>query len=719
MEESCVKPTDLRTWPAVLAIAAASHLNAATGPIVQQQSADHILDSFEAASPMYKARARGKASFELSYRSGIARHGSRSLLVEMKPSGEKGRHSLLVHWRFDPPVDLSAYDGVSLWLQGHEDPPPNIRPVLFEAGGASYWWKDAVLEPRKQGQWQLVELPFAKWTWSWEAKKDENGKLDLAQIRELRFEIRAFEDRPLILGIDGLGVYNPRPPHTGPTLWLKSADKARKGSVRAPGQDYTIVAEVRQLAPGQRADVELVGTDYWGARKLEKALSFVGAPGGKAQRQKVTFPNDGPGYVELVGTVRCGGRPVYRAETGVGCIQPMDPLDAQPNKDSIFGIWVGGEGDAIGAKWTRLMLRIKSVTKVDGKYQLQGGGPPGVPRPKWGWGENSMNRIVCFVEMAKWLSSQPDRADFQKWSPTSWDEYANIIKWVVGGTSRAGIRHYEVWNEPVPYAYWMGPMESVVKLHEVTYKAIKSVQPDAVVLGPCPYTFKWDFLEQFFTLGGGKWIDQVVVHTYDSQPPDVNFVDNLRKLRKTLAQFGLGDRDIYITEMGYGTPNATEREQARNMVRAFVYALSERVRVFIWHMLWDWQGVRDPKNYIGDPGYAIQRFDKSPRPAYIAYATMARVLERAEYLGPVKGLSATQRGFAFSKRGQRIRVLWDTGDEPTRLRLQGPSEEALLVNMMGAERKVRPVEARQYELTLAADPVYLLTESPAIGKRRR
>ena len=705
-----MKPTDLRTWPALITIAVVSHLNAATGPIVPQQSADHILDSFEAAQPMYKARARGKASFELSYRSGIARHGNRSLLVEMKPSREKGRHSLLIHWRFDPPADWSAYEGLSLWLQCHDDPPPSITPVLFEAGGASYWWRGMMLEPRKQGQWQLVELPFRKWTWSWEAKKDENGKLDLGQIRQLRFEIRAFEDRPLILGMDGLGVYNPRPPYTGPTLWLKSPDKARRRFVPAPGEDYTIVAEVRQLAPGQSADVELVGRDYWGTRKLEEKLSFVGAPGGKPQRQEVSFPNDGPGYIGLVGTVLCAGRPVYRAETGVGCIAPMDPLGAKPNANSIFGIWVGGGHEAIGAKWTRLMLRIKEVTKAEGKYQLKGGGPPGVPRPKWGWGAKDLNRIVCFVDMAKWLSSRPDRADFQKWSPTSWDEYARIIQWVVAGTSEAGIRHYEVWNEPVPYAYWMGPMESVVKLHEVTYKAIKSVQPDAVVLGPCPYTFKWDFLDQFFTLGGGQWIDQVVVHTYDSQPPDVNFADNLRKLRKMLARFGLGDRDIYITEMGYGTPNATEREQARNMVRAFVYALSERVRVFVWHMLWDWQGVRDPQNYIGDPGHAIQRFDKSPRPAYIAYATMTRVLERAKYLGPVEGLSDTQRGFEFSKRGKRIRVLWDTGDQPTRLPLPDPSKEMVLINIVGGETKLAPARPGQYDIQVSSDPIYLISE---------
>ena len=689
----------------LIAACAACHAWASTGPIAAERSADHMLDSFEAVKPGYDARARGKAVFELSGRPGIGRHGNRSLLVELKPSGEPGRNSLLLVWRFDPPADWSAYGGLSVWIQGHQDPPASITPVLFEADGASYWWRSATLQPRQEGQWQLIEMPFNKWTWSWEARKDPNGKLDLDRIRELRFEIRAGQDRPLTLGIDGLGLYSPRPAYAGPVLRLKWPKGQRQPSVRDPGQDYAVVVELRQLGQGQRANVTLTGKDYWGGQALSKTLSFEGQEGAPRLRQTVAFANDGPNYIGLAGTVTVAGQPVYRAESGVGCIKPMHSDDAKPNAESIFGIWVGGGGQRIGAKWDRQLMRISTVSKVGDQYQIKGL-PPGQPRSKWGSPDQS--RTVCFVTMAKWLSSKPDRADYQKWSPTSWDEYAGIVKFVVRGASQAGIKHYEVWNEPVPFAYWMGPMESVVKLHEVTYQAIKSVQPDAVVLGPCPYTFKWDFLEEFFKLGGGKWIDQVLMHTYDSEPPDVNLPANLRRLHQMMERFGLGDRDVYITEMGYGTPKHTESEQAQNLVRAFVYALSERVRVLMWHMLWDWQGVRDPDNYAGEPGHAIMRFDKSPRPAYIAYATMTRLLERAAYVGPVAGLAATQRGFEFRKRGKRILVLWDTSDRATTLRLRSGAKQLLVVNILGRESSVPPAAPGQFALTLTANPIYAI-----------
>ncbi|MEW6355554.1 MAG: hypothetical protein AB1696_04450 [Planctomycetota bacterium] len=665
-----------------------------------------MLDSFEADPAAFTTRIRGKASAELTGRSGIARHGNRSLLIQMDPCGEEGRHSLVMTWQFNDPADWSAYAGLSLWVQTHGDPPPQATSGVVEATGAHYWVKSLPIAPRKEGEWQLIELPFKEWTWSWEGPKDENGRFDLTKVKLLQLEIRAFKNAPLTLGLDGLGLYTPKPPYSGPMLRFRPVKKAPWPFVCEPGQDHRVGVEVRQLATGQRAEVDVVGTDYWGKNRLKQRIVFQGEDGPERRLvQEISFAGEGPGYVGLSGVLSVGGRPLYRAEGGAACIKPTDPEEAGPNADSIFGIWVGGGGQRIGAKWDRQLMRISTVTKTDGRYQIEGC-PPGEPRSKWGAPEQG--RIVCFVTMAKWLSSKPDRADFETWSPTSWEEYAKIVEFCVRGAAEAGVHHYEVWNEPVPFAGWMGPMETVVKLHEVTYQSIKKAQPDAVVLGPCPYTFKWDFIENFLKLGGGKWIDQVVIHAYDSAPPDANFAANFRRLRELLGRFGLGDRDIYITEMGYSTPAVTERQQAQYLVRAYVYALSERVRVFIWHMLWDWSGVRDPENHISDPGYAIQRFDKSPRPAYVAYATMTRLLECAKYVGPVDGLGETQRGFVFAKRGKQVHVLWETGDKSTTLTLRNPAEEMTLVNIVGGEEVIRPAAPGRYDLMLGPDPIYVV-----------
>ena len=154
------------------------------------------------------------------------------------------------------------------------------------------------------------------------------------------------------------------------------------------------------------------------------------------------------------------------------------------------------------------------------------------------------------------------------------------------------------------------------------------------------------------------------------------------------------------TEMGYRPPVVTERQQAQFMVRAYMYAWSEGIRLLTWHMLWDYT----PK---GDPGMAILRHDHTPRPAYAAYATMTRLLERAKFTGPVEGLSATQRGFRFEKRGKLIRVLWDTkAGSNLILNHDQPVE---IINLVGGSSTVKPADG-MLKVPLSLDPIYVLSE---------
>ena len=109
--------------------------------------------------------------------------------------------------------------------------------------------------------------------------------------------------------------------------------------------------------------------------------------------------------------------------------------------------------------------------------------------------------------------------------------------------------------------------------------------------------------------------------------------------------------------------------------------------------------------FFHDPGMAILRHDHTPRPSYVAYATMTRVLERAKYLGTVEGMSETQRGFRFEKRGKIIRVLWDTrGASRLTLEVNSP---AALINLVGGSSMLKPAEGKLI-VPLSLDPVYVI-----------
>jgi len=661
------------------------------GPVLPEQKADKMIDSFDSKPPIYRTWTRAKAKWKLTPRTGYVKHGEQSLLVELEATGDKkGRNSLNLHWNFDPPADWSAFDGLMMWYQSQEEKSPGFTVNLIEASGANYWMNIRP-KPRMAVKWQPIMMRLNAFTWSWEGPEDKDKNLDVSKIRQIRIEIRTAAERRVVFSLDGFGLYKELSPYEGPLLTLTCT---KDGFIRRDGRKYTLVARVNRLASGKEATVKLKGVDYWGTTKLDKTLTFVGEEGKeKLPNRYIHFDNDGSNYIDVTGTLHLDGKVLYRSAKSLASIQQQSKEDQKANPNSIFGIWVGGGQWTIGAKWSRTYCRGGDVKLVDGKYQFREN-PPGIYKPK---ADPRLSYTFYFSMMPKWLSSKPERADWKKWSPKNWDDYDQFLQWVITGAKEGGFTHYEVWNEPVPYAYWMGPMESVVKLHEVTYKAIKKVQPDAVVLGPCPYSFVWDFIEKYFELGGAKWIDDVVIHAYGGNP-DIDFSANLRRLKSIMKKFGIGDRDIYITELGYRTPVVTERQQAQFMVRAYMYAWSEGVRLLTWHMLWDYSGK-------GDPGMAILRHDHTPRPSYVAYATMTRVLERAKYLGTVEGMSETQRGFRFEKRGRIIRVLWDTrGASRLTLEVNSPAE---LINLVGGSSMLKPGEGKLI-VPLSLDPVYVI-----------
>ncbi|MBT3380155.1 MAG: hypothetical protein HN742_35665 [Lentisphaerae bacterium] len=667
---------------------------AATGPIRESRTAEQIVDSFDSTPPLYRHRNRGKITPTLTPRTGYSRDGAQSLLITIPPTGEKGRNSLIMEWTLREPVDWTEWDGLSFWYQAQDEASPGFTADLTEADGAHYWRK-AAPKPRMAGQWQLVELPFAHWSWSWEGPEDKNKHFDRNGLKRLKFEIRGHEAKSVVFALDGLGLYHAEPAYSGPTVSI-GVDKG--GWRRPPNSDYQLSVNVGDLQPGQTASIELKGVDYWGNAVLSRRIPATLPAGAQApQPVAIPLPGQGSNYVDLVATLSMDDKPLFRAERAAAWIRPQAPEDAGPNPDSIFGIWVGGGQWSIGAKWSRMYLRGSDVKLVDGQYVVHNG-EPGVYAPK---PDKRLNWTFYFSKMPKWLTSRPERADWYKWSPNNWDDYGEFVEFAVRGAYAGGVRHFEVWNEPVPYAYWMGPMESVVKLHEVTYKAAKRVAPDAVVLGPCPYSFVWGFLETYFELGGGKWIDQVVIHAYGGNP-DLEFVAKLRKLREMLAKYDLGDRDIYITEKGFSTPQFSEHQQAHNLVKTYVYCLSERIRLLTWHMLWDYS----PK---GGPGHAILRHDHTPRPSYCAYTAMTSVLERAEYVGPVPGLAKSQRGFEFAKRGTTIRVLWGTSATPTQTVIRTPAETATRIDLMGGETHLTSSAPGRFTPQLTLDPIYLIT----------
>lgn len=92
-----------------------------------------------------------------------------------------------------------------------------------------------------------------------------------------------------------------------------------------------------------------------------------------------------------------------------------------------------------------------------------------------------------------------------------------------------------------------------VKILRDCYDSVKSVSPDAQILGPvqCGIELRW--FERFFRLGGGALIDAVSIHTYERH----NSMDaahwnwKFSRMREVLKKHGSASKPLYQTEHGF------------------------------------------------------------------------------------------------------------------------------------------------------------------------
>ena len=418
------------------------------------------------------------------------------------------------------------------------------------------------------------------------------------------------------------------------------------------------------------------------------------------------FTFAGTGHLECRAVIIDGnGKELYESVRGVAALKPFAPADLKDNPDSIFGSWIGRTDrmhDEWGMKWDRYMP--KNITKTGEAYTMGNTGKPWIVSKIQG-----INRIGCFTEMPRFISSKPDSSDFARHLPKDWDEYGKWVNWFVRN-NKDNIKIYEVWNEPVASNFWAPrDMESLVKLHEVTYKAIKNASPDARVLGPCPYSFLFDHIEEFLKHGGGKWIDDLVIHAYMDNNPDADGFDRkLEKCYKLLQKYNQKG-DIYITEIGYHPDHFTEHQRACNLVRTYLLAIDQKVKVVLWYKWWDYS--KDLPNNKNAARWAIARFDYSPTPALTAMRNMIALLENGKYQGRIQ-LGESKRGFNFIKDKNEIRVVYDISEKSSREKsfyeFKSRAKNVKSIDMVGVEKTLTPGKDDVFRIELSNAPVYIV-----------
>lgn len=204
------------------------------------------------------------------------------------------------------------------------------------------------------------------------------------------------------------------------------------------------------------------------------------------------------------------------------------------------------------------------------------------------------------------------------------------------------IRHWEIYNEPNIF-FWSGPKELYPVMLRRAYETIKTVDPEAKVLGVSTAGIDRAFVQR--VLDADAPFDILTIHPYRGGLVERQFVAELRQVAEQV-----GTRPVWITEMGWptqigGTP---ERQQAELLARCYLSAMASGA---VGNMSWYDFRSDGPDPFYNEHNFGVLTADLRPKPAYRALTTVLRHLGQGPFATREDfpaGVWALQRGEALA-----------------------------------------------------------------------
>jgi PKD repeat protein len=318
----------------------------------------------------------------------------------------------------------------------------------------------------------------------------------------------------------------------------------------------------------------------------------------------------------------------------------------------------------------------------------------------WGGLDNRINigsqkglqLIYTFGRTPQWASSNPTNATCgygpgQCAPPADLNDWDSFVR-AIATRYKGRIHAYEIWNEPNHAEFYQGSIATLVEMARRAYNIIKSVDPDAIVITPCPThtsTTPEQWMDQYFAAGGNNYYDVVGFHGYSS------IMYRINGLKNVLVKYGQAGRPIWDTEASWGanasTPDANV--QAGVVAKLFLQQWPAGVRKFVWYG-WEysaWGTLWDSTNGVHKAG--------------IAYAEVYKWMVGASMPGPcTKTLTYVTVCTLNRANGYQAQAVWS--DQP--LQYTVPTKFASYRTVLGS---TFPVSNGTVALT--ASPILLET----------
>lgn len=476
-------------------------------------------------------------------------------------------------------------------------------------------------------------------------------------------------------------------------------EQVKLGNVFAGGEN----ADFRVLTQGDTVVSRV--TDFWGTPVAELSTPVVDG------RAEISIPGLDNGYYILKVTAMKDGSPIEEAENSFAVLPPFDLSRAG---DSPFGMAThfGQAWDPemipliqlLGAKNIRDELYWGNVEPQKGVYAFP-------ERYDQYMDELAAHHIKPFIIFSYTNPNYDNNST--PYTDEGRQGFANYGKAIV---ERYDTEWVEVYNE-FNIAFGDrgdGPADSrpdyYFELLKTTYETVKAADPDTVVVGAATAGVPWEWLEELFQLGGLDYMDALSIHPYRYPGEPEGLVQDLEQLQDLVKTYNNGQmKPVWITELGWptqtGARGVDENTQAQYIVRSHVLSLSEGIEKIFWY---------DFKNDGLDPAYNEHNFGivrnegdskgkYAPKPAYVAYATMARQLTGKAF-SHQEDIGEGIYSYVFSDGSGDTRVIWSQGLKNVKVKTDGP---ITVTDLMGRAETFHPMQGGYVYLTVSDAPLYI------------
>lgn len=370
-----------------------------------------------------------------------------------------------------------------------------------------------------------------------------------------------------------------------------------------------------------------------------------------------------------------------------------EPLPDNVNIDSSFGLWnVSADPSlaiAAGARWSRRVWTLKDYREAADGEPIPMKHVTRVPEPGLRWIGTLAWGLPQYITGVQ-------EAEDALYPPNDWDSFARLVERFARDVPDFP-PYFEIYNEPE--VTWKLTDTELVRFLSTIAQGIKAIHPGTMVLGPTLYEINLERLKRLISLGLLNELDGLSVHAYvNGTSPETEFIGRVKALKEYLVKAGHPTLPLYITEFGWTTSKGTwqkpvnELTQARYLSRSMTLLSTEEIAAKVYFCLL----YRTDNS--GEAGFSILHQDGTPKPAYAAYANVARWLSGVG-TGRWLRVSSSVNVALFKEGMDTIVVAWDVGGGSILSTGFVPREAS---GMTGTR-----APAEQTEFTLNGSPVFL------------